>query len=82
MGVIIGLIVGYVMGAKAGENELEELKEAWATIRGSEEAHDMMASGLAMARTLVGRGGQMLVERLQAGGGGDGASTSTLRPTG
>lgn len=80
MGVIIGVIVGYVMGTKAGEQGLDELKEAWATIRSSDEAHDIMASGIAMARSLAGRGGQMLVDRLQ-GTGGPGA-VSALRPTG
>ena len=41
MGVIIGVIVGYVMGTKSGEQGLEELKDAWKTIRSSEEARDI-----------------------------------------
>jgi hypothetical protein len=81
MGVIIGVIVGYVMGAKSGDQGLEELKEAWATIRSSEEAKELMTGGLAMAASLVSRGGGMLVERLQASGTGS-TSVTALRPTG
>ncbi len=73
MGVFIGLIVGYIMGTKAGANELDELKEAWKSIRASEEAHDMMAGGLSMARGMLSKGGGLLAERLAAG---------SLRPTG
>ncbi len=83
MGVLIGLIVGYVMGTKAGANELEELKGAWKAIRSSDEAHDMMAGGLSMARSLLSKGGGLLAERLQAQGNDGGSAWSTvLRPTG
>jgi hypothetical protein len=81
MGVIIGVIVGYVMGAKSGDQGLDELKEAWATIRSSEEAKDLVAGGLSMARSLITRGGGMLAERLQAASSGSGSVTA-LRPTG
>jgi hypothetical protein len=81
MGVIIGVIVGYVMGARSGEQGLEELKDAWKTIRSSEEARDIVAGGLSMASSLLARGGGMLAERLQAAGNGS-ASVSALRPTG
>jgi hypothetical protein len=81
MGVIIGVIVGYVMGARAGEQGFDELKEAWATIKSSEEARDLMTGGLAIAASLVSKGGGMLVERLQASGNGS-AGVTALRPTG
>lgn len=81
MGVIIGVIVGYVMGAKSGEQGLDELREAWATIRSSEEAKELMSGGLAMAASLISRGGGMLADRLQATAGSSG-SVTTLRPTG
>jgi hypothetical protein len=81
MGVIIGVIVGYLMGAKSGDQGLEELKEAWATIKSSEEAKDLMTGGLTMAASLISRGGAMLVERLQTSGNGTTAAT-VLRPTG
>ncbi len=81
MGVIIGLVVGYAMGAKAGENGLGELKEAWHTIRSSEEARELVSGALTIARGVLSRGGAMLVERLQASGR-EVASVTTLRPTG
>lgn len=81
MGVIIGWAVGYVMGAKAGEQGVQELKEAWTTIRKSEEAHRLAAGGLLMARSLASRGAAMVAERFQGPGSGSG-SVSTLRPTG
>ena len=49
MGVIIGVIVGYVMGTRSGDQGLTELKNAWNTIRSSEEARDIVAGGLSMA---------------------------------
>ena len=81
MGVMIGLVVGYVMGTKSGEDGVQELKEAWATIRSSEEARDMVAGGLSIARSLLGRGSQMLAEHFQASGSSS-APVSALRPTG
>lgn len=81
MGVLIGVIVGYVMGAKAGEQGIEELKEAWATIRASEEAKELLAGGLSMAASLITRGGGMLSERLQSASTGSNSVTA-LRPTG
>ena len=87
MGVIIGWMVGYVMGTKAGEEGLEELKKSWTTIRQSEEAQRMVSGGFAMGKSLLSRGGGMIVERLGtklglSGGHSDGGSVSTLRPTG
>jgi hypothetical protein len=81
MGVIIGVIVGYVMGVKSGDQGLEELKDAWVTIRSSEEAKELMTGGLAMAASLISRGGGMLAERLQATGTTS-SSVTALRPTG
>jgi len=78
MGVLIGLVVGYVMGTKAGENELDEMKSAWKAIRSSEEAHDLVAGGITMARGMLSKGGGLLAERLAQGSG----SSSVLRPTG
>ncbi len=42
MGVIIGVIVGYVMGTKSGETGLAELKDAWKhdqIVRGGQRDH-------------------------------------------
>ena len=81
MGVIIGVIVGYVMGTKSGDAGLAELKDAWRTIRSSDEAKEIMAGGLSMAAGLLSRGGGMLAERLQ-GAAGSSSPVTALRPTG
>jgi hypothetical protein len=81
MGVIIGVIVGYVMGVKSGDQGLEELKDAWVTIRSSQEAKELVTGGLAMAASLISRGGGMLAERLQGAATSSGSVTA-LRPTG
>ena len=81
MGVIIGVIVGYVMGTKSGDRGMEELKDAWKTIRASEEAKEIMVGGLSMAASLISRGGGLLAERLQAAGSSS-SSVTALRPTG
>ena len=81
MGVIIGVVVGYILGVRSGEQGLEELKEAWTTIRSSDEAKELVTGGLAMAASLISRGGGMLAERLQATDPTSGTVTA-LRPTG
>jgi hypothetical protein len=60
MGAAIGVVVGYLMGARAGEKGYEQLVDAWDTIRTSEEVRDILASGLMLARELAGRAAEML----------------------
>jgi hypothetical protein len=67
MGTMLGLVIGYVLGTRAGEKGYEELRDAWHTIRTSEEVRDMAIGGLAIGRSLLQRGSSMLAERLQAG---------------
>ena len=55
MGVIIGVMVGYALGTRAGSGGWAELEEAWETITSSEEVRDLVAGGLALARDLVER---------------------------
>lgn len=81
MGVLIGVIVGYVMGAKSGEQGLDDLKEAWATIRTSDEAKALLAGGLSMVASFITKGGGMLAERLHSGDAGS-STVTPLRPTG
>ena len=75
MGTIIGVVVGYALGTRAGEEGWEEFKEAWKVISTSEEVRDMVGAGLSISRELLSRGGEILVEVL--GHSGNGAS---LRP--
>lgn len=54
MDLIVGFLVGYVLGAKGGQDKFEELKEAWQTVTDSEEFQNLMMAGL----SLVNRIGQ------------------------
>ncbi len=54
MDLIVGFLVGYVLGAKGGQEKFEELKEAWQTVSNSEEFQNLMMAGL----SLVNRVGQ------------------------
>ena len=54
MDLIVGFLVGYVLGAKGGQEKFEELKEAWQTITNTEEFQNLMMAGL----SLVNRIGQ------------------------
>ena len=60
MGAAIGVVVGYLMGARAGQKGYEQLVDAWDTIRTSEEVRDILASSLMLARELAGRAAEML----------------------
>jgi hypothetical protein len=63
---VIAFLAGYVLGARAGEEGLDELKKAWQTISSSGEVKDLLAGGFSIARDIVSRGGGMLAERLPA----------------
>jgi hypothetical protein len=60
MGVVIGVIVGYAMGSRAGSGAWAETEEAWRTIKTSEEVQDLIAGVLSMARDLLGRRAEIL----------------------
>jgi hypothetical protein len=60
MGVVIGVVVGYALGSKAGSDAWPEIEEAWKTIVASEEVRDLLSGGLAMARDLVERRGELI----------------------
>ena len=60
MGVIIGVVVGYAFGTRAGEEGWQEFKEAWKVISTSEEVRDMVMGGLSIARDLLTKGNKIL----------------------
>jgi hypothetical protein len=66
MGTIIGVVVGYVLGTRAGEQGWEEFREAWKVISTSDEVKDLLAGGFALGRDLLRRGTGVL-----EGAGGD-----------
>ena len=71
MGTVIGVVVGYALGTRAGEQGWEEFRESWKVITSSEEVRDLISGGLSMARQLIGRGGEYL-----AGAAGTGGASS------
>ena len=75
MGVIIGFVVGYAFGTRAGEQGWVEFKEAWTVIASSEEVRDLVSAGFSISRDLLGRGSELLAGVL----GGSG-SDAKLRP--
>lgn len=64
MGVLIGMLVGYMLGTRAGPEGWEELQDAWKVIVTSEEVHDLVSGGFALARQLVGQGSGILADAL------------------
>lgn len=84
MGAMFGFVIGYVLGTRAGEKGHTEIKEAWHTIRTSDETRDLISRGLAGAKYLGQNAPAMIMERLQlqpADRSTDGSS-GALRPTG
>jgi|SoiMethySBSTD1v2_1073268.scaffolds.fasta_scaffold961587_2 hypothetical protein len=65
MGAMVGVVIGYVLGTRAGERGFEELKESWDTISSSQEVRDMISGGLALAAVMLRQGRGVLAERLQ-----------------
>ncbi len=55
MGTIIGVAIGYVLGARAGEESWAEFQDAWKVISSSEEVRDLVAGGFTLGRDLLGR---------------------------
>lgn len=66
MGAMIGLVIGYMLGTRAGEKGFEELSDALRTITTSQEVRDMVAGGMSLAGDLLQKGRAILVERLRA----------------
>jgi hypothetical protein len=71
MGVVIGVVIGYALGTRAGPDGLAELKQAWKVISSSDEARDMVATVFSVMRDVLGRGSEILAGAL--GGGENGA---------
>jgi len=64
MGTVIGFVVGYLMGTRAGREGFEELRRAWDTIVASQEVRDMVSGGVAVAKDVVRQGRGLLAERI------------------
>jgi hypothetical protein len=69
MGVVVGVIIGYAFGTRAGEQGWAEFQEACKVISSSEEVRDIVAGGFSVAREVLGRSGGLLSGVLGSGVG-------------
>ena len=60
MGTVIGVLIGYAFGTRAGDEGWTEFRESWKVIASSEEVRDLMGTGLTMAREILGKGSKGL----------------------
>ena len=67
MGAMIGFVLGYVLGTRAGDEGRRELRGAWQTITSSGEVMDLVSGGLTMVKDLARQGAGFMAERLSAG---------------
>jgi hypothetical protein len=77
MGALIGFMVGYYLGTKAGPNGIEELMEAWRSIQESEDFQGLVQTVKATAESTIQQGigaAMKLVGDLTQAGGEFGAS--------
>jgi hypothetical protein len=72
MGALIGFIFGYVVGAKAGPEGLEELRKAWDVVSRSDEFQGLVGAATAYVQNLMAQGGAGLAGQMQAMASGNG----------
>ncbi|MGA7419593.1 MAG: hypothetical protein WB765_05020 [Acidimicrobiales bacterium] len=72
MGAMIGFVLGYALGTRAGEQGWNDLVESWRTISSSDEVRDILVGGLSIARDYLRQGAGMMADRLDRGEGGSG----------
>jgi hypothetical protein len=65
MAAIIGLIIGYVLGTRAGDKGHEELSESWRTITTSQAFRDMLGGLFALIGEFLTNGRKALAGKLQ-----------------
>jgi hypothetical protein len=53
MGVVIGVMIGYALGCRAGPEGWSDTLEAWHTISTSKEVRDFADGALGIARDLL-----------------------------
>jgi hypothetical protein len=68
MGVLIGVVVGYALGTRAGEQGWTEFHESWKVISSSDEVRDLISGGFSVAKDLLGRGSNFLAGALNQSG--------------
>ena len=64
MAAIVGLIIGYVLGTRAGDKGHEELTESWRTITTSQAFRDMLGGLFALIGEFLTSGRTALAQKL------------------
>jgi hypothetical protein len=72
MGIFVALAVGYVVGAKTGSKDLDQLTKSLRALRESEEFADVVAA----VRSHLGHTLREVASTLDGGGGGGGVGGS------
>jgi hypothetical protein len=65
MGALIGFIVGYMAGTKAGPEGFTQLRQAWQTIAASEEFKALVAGLSGLLQNMLAQSGDRLGEQLR-----------------
>ena len=65
MGAFFAFIAGYVVGMRAGAQGYEELRDAWNTIRESDEVKELVSTGFAIAADLLSRGRDVVADQME-----------------
>ena len=63
MGTMIGFVVGYLLGMRAGDKGWAELEDSLRTIQSSPDVRDLFAGVLSTARDMLGQGQRMMGSR-------------------
>jgi hypothetical protein len=72
MGTLVGFIFGYVVGARAGPEGYQKLRDAWQEIVASDEWKGLVATATAFVQNALAQGGAVVGEQLQATMSGEG----------
>jgi hypothetical protein len=66
VGVILGVLIGYALGSRAGPDAWTELEDAWHTIATSEEVRDLLAGAVSIGRELIEKRAEVVAAILGA----------------
>ncbi|MGH2534860.1 MAG: hypothetical protein ACRDJW_21580 [Thermomicrobiales bacterium] len=56
MGALVGFVVGYFLGTRAGREGVDDLRDAWKTISASQEFQGLRATAMSMIGVAMKQG--------------------------